>query len=79
MKNFSILTATMTVFLLSCQPGENTSVTNQPQPAFDETAETAAIMKVIENETKCFFDGNYACWANKAPAPSHPSSALAST
>ena len=34
------------------------------ESAIDEAAETAAIMKVIENETKCFFDGNYECWAS---------------
>lgn len=31
---------------------------------FDEDLELAAIMKVIENETKCFFEGNYECWAS---------------
>ncbi len=35
----------------------------EARPAFDEAAETTAIMEVIENETKCFFDGNYECWA----------------
>ena len=29
---------------------------------FDEQQEIAKIMKVIEGETKCFFDGNYSCW-----------------
>lgn len=32
--------------------------------SFNEQAEIDAIMKVIDNETKCFFDGNYECWAN---------------
>ncbi len=30
----------------------------ESRKAIDEAAETAAIMKVIENETKCFFDIN---------------------
>ncbi len=38
------------------------SCTESKEKAFDETKETAAIMKNIEEETKCFFDGNYDCW-----------------
>jgi hypothetical protein len=36
---------------------------NTPASTFDEAAETKAIMQVIENETKSFFDGNYDAWA----------------
>lgn len=44
------------------------SINDNKQPgndpaAIDETAETAAIMKVIEGETACFFNGDYDCWA----------------
>ena len=34
------------------------------KPVFDEALETAAIMKVIEGETNCFFNGDYECWTN---------------
>lgn len=49
------------LFLLSCN---SKSGTDQKGNAalFNEEAEKAAIFKVIENETKCFFDGNYECW-----------------
>jgi hypothetical protein len=50
-----------TLLLVACQPPTQPTESN-PVP-FDEAAETAAMMKVIENETKCFFDGNYECWA----------------
>ncbi|UBM60882.1 hypothetical protein LAG90_09580 [Marinilongibacter aquaticus] len=32
---------------------------------FDEEKERAAIMKVIEEETDCFFSRNYDCWAEQ--------------
>ncbi|MBN8682950.1 MAG: hypothetical protein J0L99_09855 [Chitinophagales bacterium] len=64
MKQFLISTTFIFVFLISCRQVENKSLENQPQRTFDEAAETEAIMKVIENETKCFFDGKYECWAN---------------
>ncbi len=32
------------------------------EAAFDEATETAAIMKVIEEETACFFARDYNCW-----------------
>jgi len=50
--------------LCACKPGQTNQEEVQAEIVFDETAEIAAIMKVIENETKCFFDGNYECWAN---------------
>ncbi len=39
-----------------------TSCTKSNENTFDEIKETAVIMKTIEEETKCFFDGNYDCW-----------------
>ncbi len=59
-----ILTVSMVAFLASCQQGKDRNSDAQRENAFDETAETAAIMKVIEGETTCFFDGDYACWAS---------------
>lgn len=64
MKKSLIFSTIIIVFLISCQQAENNSLKNQPQVTFDEAVETEAIMKVIENETKCFFDGKYECWAN---------------
>lgn len=46
----------------ACQPRQTTPAAELPK--FDETAETAEIMKVIDNETKSFFDGNYEAWAS---------------
>jgi hypothetical protein len=60
MKPTTILSC-LILFLAACQQPQKPDE-NKPAP-FDEAAETAAIMKVIENETKCFFDGNYECWA----------------
>ncbi|MEM9525954.1 MAG: hypothetical protein AAGA31_05045 [Bacteroidota bacterium] len=34
----------------------------ETKQGFDEAAELAAIMKVIENETACFFARDYNCW-----------------
>ncbi len=51
------------LILWSCN--QKTEVTPSPAiPEFDEANELQAIMKVIKNETKCFFDGNYECWAS---------------
>jgi len=63
MKNTLILFSGIIIILISCRQAENKSLQNQPQATFDEAAETKAIMQVIENETKCFFDGNYECWS----------------
>ncbi|HPQ99395.1 MAG: hypothetical protein H6561_13330 [Lewinellaceae bacterium] len=46
--------------LASCKPQESSQT--EAVSTFNEQAETEAILKVIENETKCFFDGNYDCW-----------------
>ncbi|NUQ25077.1 MAG: hypothetical protein HUU34_14110 [Saprospiraceae bacterium] len=64
MKGTSIFTCCTVLLFFSCQQAENKQTENTPKPAFDEAAETAAIMQVIENETKCFFDGDYDCWTN---------------
>lgn len=49
--------------LYSCQ-NANTDINPvmATPPDFDEEAELAAIMKVIENETACFFARDYECW-----------------
>ncbi|MCC6279169.1 MAG: hypothetical protein IT262_01110 [Saprospiraceae bacterium] len=64
MKKASIFTFTIICLFFSCQQAEKKKVETQPKVTFDASVETDAIMKVIENETKCFFDGNYDCWAN---------------
>ena len=46
----------------ACMQGANEPAKNEAK-VFDEVAETDSIMKVIENETKYFFDGNYEDWA----------------
>ena len=57
----------------SCKPTESKEIVTPAKQEFNEAAETDAIMKVIENETKCFFEGNYECWASNW---SHESYAL---
>lgn len=52
----------ITTFSFCTQPPDSQSSIGKGAP-FDEQAEIDAIMKVIDNETKCFFDGNYECWA----------------
>ena len=64
MKKASIFTFTIISLFFSCQQAENKKVETLPKVTFDASVETDAIMKVIENETKCFFDGNYDCWAS---------------
>ncbi len=51
------------IFVVACQPLSDKKVLQNKKELFDETAETEAIMNVIEGETKCFFDGNYESWA----------------
>lgn len=56
--------ALLLTLLFSCQQQTpNPDAEAAAKPAFDEASETAAIMQVIDSETKCFFDGNYECWA----------------
>ena len=49
--------------LFSCQQTAGKKSDVRAVAGFDEVAETAAILQVIENETNCFFAGNYECWA----------------
>ncbi|WP_428660576.1 hypothetical protein [Runella sp.] len=41
---------------------EADSKTNSSMTSVDEERETKAIMQTIENETTCFFKGDYNCW-----------------
>ncbi len=52
----------VTGILSACMQGVNESVKNEAK-VFNETAEVDSIMKVIENETQYFFDGNYEDWS----------------
>jgi hypothetical protein len=47
---------------LSCQDTKATPGELTVNTSFDEETELAAIMKVIENETACFFARDYDCW-----------------
>lgn len=49
------------ILIISCKqkPTQDTKMT----ATFDEAKETEAILAVIKNETKSFFDGNYEAWA----------------
>lgn len=49
--------------IFACQPSTGEQLSADATVPFDEAAEIEAIMKVIDNETKCFFDGDYECWA----------------
>lgn len=63
MKYLTSIFALCALLAAACQqPAQNQAAESQQAP-FNEEAETAAIMNVIENETKCFFDGNYEAWA----------------
>ncbi|MFZ1705856.1 MAG: hypothetical protein WAT79_16035 [Saprospiraceae bacterium] len=65
MKN-QILISLLFIFMVIVVGCQSLSDKKEPQKEnvlFDEAAETEAIMNVIEGETKCFFDGNYECWA----------------
>ncbi len=59
MKNLPILA--LILFLFSCQ--KTTETTADSTPKFDQATEEKAIMAVIENETDCFFKGDYDCWS----------------
>jgi hypothetical protein len=65
MKNKISIPLMFIVFLsiVACQPLSDKNESQKGKDIFDEVAEIEAIMKVIEGETKCFFDGDYACWA----------------
>ena len=59
----SIFTLLAILLIWSCNQKQETAQ-SMSSPIFDEEAEVKAIMAVIKNETKCFFDGNYECWAS---------------
>lgn len=59
-----IMLYSLLVFSVGCQQSSDSNEPRDKASIFDEAAETEAIMKSIEGETKCFFDGNYECWAN---------------
>ena len=50
------------ILLNSACKSEQNSV-NKIFAPFDEKVETAAILAVIQQETDCFFNGNYQCWS----------------
>ena len=41
-----------------------TKKNNSTGPIFNEQEELASIQKLIDQETNCFFNGDYSCWAN---------------
>ena len=49
--------------ICACHSTPDDSQPAREKTAIDEVAETEAIMKVIQGETECFFNGDYACWA----------------
>lgn len=64
MKTIYFLALMIMTALYSCQSGESKKTGDLPTTSFNEGAEIDSIMKVIENETNCFFDGDYDCWAS---------------
>lgn len=50
--------------LLSCKQNPDSSDKTMTTSVQNEQKELDAIMKVIDAETKCFFDGDYECWKN---------------
>ncbi|MEZ4687794.1 MAG: hypothetical protein R3B47_17535 [Bacteroidia bacterium] len=51
--------------ILACQqpaPKQDETSASSEAETFDQAAEQAAIMAVIESETKCFFERDYDCW-----------------
>jgi hypothetical protein len=64
MKKATLFLCAIFPLFFSCQPAASKTVKEQQETTFDETAETDAIMKVIEAETNCFYEGNYECWAS---------------
>lgn len=51
------------IIIVACQPISDKKEPKKEIALFNEVAETEAIMKVIEGETNCFFDGDYESWA----------------
>lgn len=73
MKGISAIACMLVLCLAACQKSENGGAGKPDVSPFNEAAETAAIMNVIEGETKCFFEGDTACWASHW---SHKASAM---
>lgn len=63
MKPIKLLYVFVILWMVACNEGQEKK-TGSGETAFNEKAETAAIMKVIDHETNCFFKGDYACWAS---------------
>jgi hypothetical protein len=55
--------AILVMSFLACNSAPTKIESAPERPVFDEAVETEAIMKVIEGETNCFFNGDYECWA----------------
>ncbi len=62
-QQLSILTIVLIAFV-SCQQPKPKQPEMDNKNSFSQEVETEAIMKVIENETKYFFDGDYESWAS---------------
>ncbi len=63
MKNLLTLIATTGILLLnSCQETKAKQIDSMVMNEFDEVKEKDAIMRVIEQETTCFYERNYDCW-----------------
>lgn len=63
MKNQVLISKAFVLILLTAVQAARGQGANE-KSTINEAAETEAIMKVIDNETKCFFDGDYECWAS---------------
>lgn len=48
------------LFVFACKSEHNSE--GKVNASFDEDKETAAILAVIQQETDCFFNGDYDCW-----------------
>lgn len=63
MRNFLLLPFLFCCLCLTtCQDNTTSSGELTAAATFDEEAELVAIMKVIEDETTCFFARDYTCW-----------------
>lgn len=60
MKAYIFTVVAVLFFTFSC----NQAPTEKDKTIFNESAELDAIQKVISNETNCFFNGDYECWAS---------------
>lgn len=73
MKKQIFLLVASSILVFSCKQSSDEMTTAAPTEKLDEKAELEAIWAVIDNETKCFFAGDYECWASNW---SHESYAL---